>query len=213
MAARGDVVRGERQVGTLADRDKMVDVRRRAPQSTQHGRAASIGSGLCPRTVREPAPSLPNRPRRGWAKPVKTLGLRRPGLAWVSPAGGLLISRLKVRFLHGSPLESGGSGTSGSPDSVQATILLPVGSSQLPIVTLVIPLARGAAAAASLRIDPRGTQAGHPCCSRGSNSDTSSSAPACVETRRRSAHTVVRSAVTEIHATAARAAAWQSVPR
>jgi hypothetical protein len=124
----------------------------------------------------------------------------------------LLISRLKVRFLHGSPFESGGSGTLGSPDSVLATILLPLGSSQLPIVTLFIPLARGAAAASSLRIDQRGTQAGHPCCSRGSNSDTSSSAPACVETRRRSAHTVVRSAVTEIVATAARAAAWQSVP-
>ena len=38
---------------------------------------------------------------------MKTLGLRRSGLAWVTPAGGLLISRLKVRFLHGSPLDRG----------------------------------------------------------------------------------------------------------
>ena len=38
---------------------------------------------------------------------MKTLGLRWDGLAGVSPAGGLLISRLKVRFLHGSPLDRG----------------------------------------------------------------------------------------------------------
>jgi len=47
------------------------------------------------RIVREPAPSWPTRPRRGWAKPVKTLGLGWAGLAAETPVGGLLINRLK----------------------------------------------------------------------------------------------------------------------
>ena len=55
--------------------------------------------------------------------------LRSSECAGVRFQNHLLISRLKVRFLHGSPSKSGGSGTPGSPDSVFATILLPLGSS------------------------------------------------------------------------------------
>jgi hypothetical protein len=68
--------------------------------------------------------TCPTRPKTGGTKSVKRLGLRGRGLAGVTPIGGLLISRLKVRFLHGSPFDSGGSGTPGSPDSVLATMVV-----------------------------------------------------------------------------------------
>src|SRR5262249_11916855 len=57
----------------------------------------------------------PTRPKSGRAKPLKTLGLRWDGLAGVTPAGGLLISRVKVRFLHGSPAKSEGCPVTGAP--------------------------------------------------------------------------------------------------
>jgi hypothetical protein len=67
-----------------------------------------IGSRVSVRELSEAlCPPCPTGPSRGWAKPVKTLGLGWAGLAWVTPAAGLLISRLKVRFLHGSPLGRG----------------------------------------------------------------------------------------------------------
>src|SRR5262245_2758459 len=64
-------------------------------------------------SVRELSENLdhtgPTRPKSRRAKPAERLGVGWSGLAGVTLAGGLLISRLKVRFLHGSPFGAGGS--------------------------------------------------------------------------------------------------------
>ena len=70
-------------------------------------------------SVRELSENLPHvcptRPKSGRAKPVETLGPRWVGLVGVTPAGGLLISRLKVRFLHGSPPNPSSQGAAPGP--------------------------------------------------------------------------------------------------
>jgi hypothetical protein len=63
--------------------------------------------GLCPRIVREPMPFPPNQAQER-AGETREITWRWGGLAGVTPAVCLLISRLKVRFLHGSPTNPGG---------------------------------------------------------------------------------------------------------
>jgi hypothetical protein len=75
------------------------------------GRESSERAGSGRRSVRElsenPRHTSPTEPKWRRAKSTQRLGLRRVALAGVTSAGGLLISRLKVRFLHGSPLDRG----------------------------------------------------------------------------------------------------------
>jgi hypothetical protein len=71
----------------------------------------------CPRIVREPEPSLSNQALKRARGTIERLGLSWTALVGASPAGGLLISRLKVRFLHGSPSDPG---AATPPDSFQA---------------------------------------------------------------------------------------------
>ena len=52
----------------------------------------------------------------------KIRGLSSPECVGVRSRDHLLISRLKVRFLHGSPTKSGGSGAPGPPDRDLATV-------------------------------------------------------------------------------------------
>lgn len=107
---------GRRSVARLtwaatSPRQRVRDSRRSTTGRASYATALippRVDSVRVPELSENPRHPCPTRPKWGRAKPVRTLGLRWAGLAWGAPAGGLLISRLKVRFLHGSPLDRGG---------------------------------------------------------------------------------------------------------